>query len=148
MYVCSEHCKIGCGVKPHVWKVLSTALQDFDGLIGRFSGNEVPSMLTTETGLLRVKFSADGSLQDQGFAANYLASNTPQVYIPSCTGGSKLVQVVLRTRAYGSELSWIISKRSLLNVVFAPTPTEQNIVMTGMHGGPFTAHCAWQTASC
>lgn len=69
--------------------------------------------------------------QGRGFAAQYLASSTPQVNIPVCTGGAKLLQVVLRTRAYGSEISWVVGKRSLLNVVFASTPNEQNIVMTG-----------------
>lgn len=68
-------------------------MQDFDGLIGRFSGSEVPSTLSTDTGLLRVNFTADGSLQDEGFVAAYLASSTPQVYIPTCTDGAKLVQV-------------------------------------------------------
>lgn len=68
-------------------------VQDFDGLIGRFSGSEVPSTLSTDTGLLRVNFTADGSLQEKGFAAAYLASSTPQVYIPTCTDGAKLVQV-------------------------------------------------------
>lgn len=110
---------------------LCPCLQDFDGLIGRFSGSDVPSSLTTDTGLMRVQFSADASIQDQGFAANYLASNTPQVSIPVCTGGDKLLQAVLRTRAYASELSWVVAKRSFLNVVFAPTPNEQNMVMAG-----------------
>jgi hypothetical protein len=100
-------------------------------LIGRFSGDELPSTLSTDTGLMRVKFSTDASKQEQGFAAQYRASNTPQVHIPTCFGGNKLVQVTLRTRAYGSEISWVVSKRSLLNVVLTPTPTEQNIVMAG-----------------
>jgi hypothetical protein len=68
-------------------------MQDFGGLIGRFSGSEVPSTLSTDTGLLRINFTADGSLQDEGFAAAYLASATPQVFIPTCTDGAKLVQV-------------------------------------------------------
>lgn len=68
-------------------------MQDFDGLIGRFSGSEVPSTLSTDTGLLRINFTADGSLQEEGFAAAYLASSTPHVYIPTCTDGAKLVQV-------------------------------------------------------
>jgi hypothetical protein len=42
-----------------------------------------------------------------------------------------VLQVVLRTRAYGSDISWVVSRRSLVNVVVAPTPTEQNIVMAG-----------------
>lgn len=70
-------------------------------------------------------------LQGQGFAAQYLAASSPQVNIPPCSDGSKLLQVVLRTRGYGSEISWVIIKRSLLNVVFAPTPNEQNIVLAG-----------------
>jgi len=74
-------------------------------------------------------------LQGQGFAAGYLASSTPQVNIPTCVGSSKLLQVVLRTRAYGSELSWVISHRSLLNALLAATPTEQNIVMAGQQMG-------------
>lgn len=41
----------------------SACLQDFDGLIGRFSGSEVPSSLSTDTGMLTIKFSSDGSLQ-------------------------------------------------------------------------------------
>lgn len=55
--------------------------------------------------------------------------------IPTCVGSSKLLQVVLRTRAYGSELSWVVSHRSLLNALVAPTPTEQNIVMAGQQTG-------------
>jgi hypothetical protein len=109
----------------------SSAPQDFDGLIGRFSGSDVPSSLTTDTGLMRVQFTADASIQDEGFAANYLATNTPQIDIPVCTDGAKLLQAVLRTRAYASELSWVVTKRSLLNIVFAPAPNEQNIIMAG-----------------
>lgn len=78
------------------------------------------------------------ALQGQGFAAAYLASSSPQVSIPACASGSKLLQVVLRTRGYGSELSWLVTKRSLLNVVFAPTPNEQNIVMAGEEGSSET----------
>lgn len=44
------------------------------------------------------------------------------------------MQVVLRTRAYGSEVSWVVSRRSLVNLVVEPTPTEQNIVMAGEGG--------------
>ena len=80
---------------------------------------------------MRVQFTADASIQDQGFAANYLATNTPQIDIPVCRDGAKLLQAVLRTRAYASELSWVVAKRSLLNIVFAPTPNEQNIIMAG-----------------
>lgn len=105
--------------------------QDFDGLIGRFSGSDVPSSLTTDTGLMRVQFVTDGSIQDQGFAANYLATNTPQLSLPACSDGTKLLQVVLRTRGYASEISWVVAKRSLLNIVFAATPNEQNMVMAG-----------------
>lgn len=100
-------------------------------MIGRFSGSDFPSSLTTDTGLMRVQFTADASIQDQGFAANYLATNTPQIDIPVCRDGAKLLQAVLRTRAYASELSWVVAKRSLLNIVFAPTPNEQNIIMAG-----------------
>jgi hypothetical protein len=105
--------------------------QDFDGLIGRFSGDALPSSVSTDTGLLRLKFTADGSLQNQGFAGQYLASSTPLVDIPACASGSKLLQVVLRTRAYGSELSWVILKRKILDYIFTATPSEQNIVMAG-----------------
>lgn len=105
--------------------------QDFDGLIGRFSGEAVPSSVTTDTGLIRLKFTADGSLQKQGFAGQYLASSSPLVNIPVCASGSKLLQVVLRTRAYGSELSWVILKRKIVNYIFTATPSEQNIVMAG-----------------
>ena len=114
-------------------------MQDFDGLIGRFSGSSIPSSLSTDTGVIRVKFSTDASLQGQGFAATYLATSNPQTNVPSCASGTKLLQVVLRTRGYGSELSWLVTKRSLLNIVFAPTPNEQNIVMAGEWAGGLSA---------
>jgi hypothetical protein len=37
-------------------------LQDFDGVIGMFSGKELPSNLTTNTGLIKLRFTSDASL--------------------------------------------------------------------------------------
>lgn len=37
-------------------------LQDFDGVIGMFSGKELPSNLTTDTGLIKLRFTSDASL--------------------------------------------------------------------------------------
>jgi hypothetical protein len=51
------------------------------------------------------------------------------VKLPVCTGTAKLVQVVLRTRQYGSELSWLITRRLGLSSVDAPS--QLNIAMAG-----------------
>jgi hypothetical protein len=68
-------------------------------------------------------------LQGRGFAASYIASTAPQVKLPVCSGTAKLVQVVLRTRQYGSELSWLITRRLGLSSVDAPS--SLNIAMAG-----------------
>lgn len=69
--------------------------------------------------------------QGDGFAANYSASTTPQVFVPTCASGHKLLQVILRSRDYASEMGWVITKRQILDVFFANTPSDTNIVMAG-----------------
>ncbi|KAF6263192.1 hypothetical protein COO60DRAFT_1635413 [Scenedesmus sp. NREL 46B-D3] len=104
-------------------------VEDFDGVIGMFSGKELPSSLTTDTGLIKLRFTSDSSLDGRGFAASYLASTAPQVKLPVCTGTAKLVQVVLRTRQFGSELSWLITRR--VGVSSIDAPNQLNIAMAG-----------------
>eukprot|EP00879_Flechtneria_rotunda_P005401 GHRR01005692.1.p1 GENE.GHRR01005692.1~~GHRR01005692.1.p1 ORF type:complete len:1544 (+),score=580.30 GHRR01005692.1:434-5065(+) len=104
-------------------------VEDFDGVIGMFSGTDTPPALSTDTGLMRVNFTADGTIQGHGFAASYLASTSPQVQLPTCTGKTKLLQVVLRSRQYGAELSWLITARGVFNALNAPS--SLNIVMAG-----------------
>jgi hypothetical protein len=48
--------------------------------------------------------------------------------VPTCTGSSKLVQVVLRSRQYAAELSWIITAR---NAQGSYTPSQTNMLMAG-----------------
>lgn len=67
--------------------------------------------------------------QGHGFAASYVASATPQVKLPTCDSRSKLMQVVLRSRQYGSELSWLVSKRSAS--ASNDAPSTSNVVMAG-----------------
>jgi hypothetical protein len=113
----------------------TTTHQDFEGVIGIFSGRlsgaDVPTGLTTDTGLLRVNFTADGSLGGTGFAASFLSTSTPQLLIPTCIDGSKLLQVMLRSRDYGAEMGWLVTKRRILDALFTSTPSSSNIVMAG-----------------
>lgn len=37
--------------------------QDFDGVIGMFSGKELPPSLGTDTGMLKLQFTSDGSIE-------------------------------------------------------------------------------------
>jgi hypothetical protein len=67
-------------------------------------------------------------LQRAGFNATYLATALPQMAVPTCTGSSKLVQVVLRSRQYAAELSWIITAR---NAQGSYTPSQTNMLMAG-----------------
>jgi hypothetical protein len=69
-------------------------------------------------------------LQGHGFAASYIASSAPQVKLPVCSGTAKLVQVVLRTRQYGTELSWLITRRLGLSTSL-DAPSQLNIAMAG-----------------
>eukprot|EP00882_Tetradesmus_deserticola_P022978 GHRQ01025002.1.p1 GENE.GHRQ01025002.1~~GHRQ01025002.1.p1 ORF type:complete len:106 (-),score=9.01 GHRQ01025002.1:287-604(-) len=49
--------------------------------------------------------------------------------LPVCSGTAKLVQVVLRTRQYGSELSWLVTRR--VGVSSIDAPNQLNIAMAG-----------------
>ncbi|KAF8072527.1 hypothetical protein HT031_000187 [Scenedesmus sp. PABB004] len=104
-------------------------VEDSDGVIGMFSGDALPPALSTDTGVLRLRFVSDSSLQRGGFAASYSASASPQVALPACGAREKLVQVVLRSRAYGAELSWLVTSRS--SIAALNPPSALNIVMAG-----------------
>lgn len=66
-------------------------------------------------------------LQGHGFAASYNASSSPQIKLPVCSSSSKLMQVVLRSRQSGAELSWLIKKHSAAS----DTLSSSSIIMAG-----------------
>lgn len=42
---------------------LCRCLQDFDGVIGMFSGSDIPDTVSTDTGLINLQFTSDGTVQ-------------------------------------------------------------------------------------
>jgi hypothetical protein len=94
--------------------------QDFDGIIGIFSGTALPANLSTNTGLLRITFSTDNSIQRAGWAAKYSATADSKVPLPDCADGARLVRAVLRTRQSASELSWTVARRTAPSAPTAP----------------------------
>lgn len=89
-----------------------------DGVIGAFSGAGAPANVTTDTGLLRVTFSSDATLQRPGWAANYTAAAAVQAPLPACAPGELTVQAALRTRAGAEEASWTVVQRAAAASVF------------------------------
>jgi hypothetical protein len=82
-----------------------------DGVIGVFSGSALPPNVTTETGLLRLSFTSDSTIQRTGWAAAYTAAASIQSGLPECAGGTVPVQAALRTRLAASELAWVVARR-------------------------------------
>ncbi|GBF88369.1 hypothetical protein Rsub_01081 [Raphidocelis subcapitata] len=86
-------------------------VEDLDGIIGIFSGPALPQNVSTDTGLLRLAFQTDGTIQRAGWAATYSAARTVQAALPACAAGTRLVQATLRTRAAAAEVSWSVARR-------------------------------------
>ena len=76
--------------------------------MGIFSGPQLPDSVETDTGLLKISFTTDDSIESSGFIANYEASASPVMELPACTDGKQVLQVVVRTRQYGGEASWVL----------------------------------------
>eukprot|EP00877_Chromochloris_zofingiensis_P002817 jgi/Chrzof1/12536/Cz06g37220.t1 len=104
----------------------TVTVEDLDGLLGMFSGSQLQTTpLTTDTGYIRVNFSSDMSIQGSGFALTYSSSATPDVNLPTCLGGAQLIRVLVRTRAYSAENSWVLTKKS------SAALQQQTVVMAG-----------------
>jgi hypothetical protein len=61
---CLPH-KVQVLTDTHVFSLAggTCTLQDFEGMIGMFSGTDLPLSITTDTGLLKITFTADGTVQ-------------------------------------------------------------------------------------
>jgi hypothetical protein len=109
-------------------------MQDMDGIIGIFSGQALPPNVSTDTGLMRLTFTTDGSIQRSGWAGSFSAASTVQVSHPTCGPGSRLVQAVMRTRAAAGEASWVVSRSTVVSVVSAALAValqQKTVVMAG-----------------
>jgi hypothetical protein len=106
----------------------SALAQDMDGIIGVFSGSALPPNVSTETGLLRITFASDASIEGTGWAAAYTADVSVQAALPECAPGAVLVEALLRTRLAASELSWAAARRAAGGGAGAAPPT---VVMAG-----------------
>jgi hypothetical protein len=86
--------------------------QDLDGVVGVFSGPQLPEKVETDTGLLKISFATDESIEGSGFTATYTAATSPVLQLPDCAIGKHVLQAVLRTRQYGGEASWVLFQKA------------------------------------
>ncbi|GLI67828.1 hypothetical protein VaNZ11_012110 [Volvox africanus] len=85
-------------------------VQDGDGVVAVVSGSTdgLPRQLVTDTGVLKLTFTSDSSIQMSGFTASYTAATARSLPIPICRPRYKLAMFTIRTADYGNENSWVV----------------------------------------